>query len=288
MSVRKLFTIFKVCLFSLLMFNLFYYLVEDLNAYRYLPANSTLGQIFETFAVTIDYVTWMVLVVLFELETGVLSAENLEKSRRLNWGFNGTVLVCYVVLVYAFWGYIAGLVDFMRYQPIASETVCELVDQNYAYVTPQARFVALDSASCAALSEGEVFKHRTDNVISAAEPLVASTKLGWIDVVNAAAWLLVVLFFEIEVVLKARKALTRPRVFAIKASKAALYLTLLGSAIYWSLYGAFIDSWDAYLWLLAFIMIDLNIFQFQKDLASESGRKPSAASEGNSAIGSAA
>ena len=99
MAGRKLFRISKYCLFSLLMFNLFYYLVEDLNAYRYLPANPTLGQIFENFAVTIDYVAWMILVLLFELETDVLSKEKLKKSRRLKWSFNGTVFACYGVLV---------------------------------------------------------------------------------------------------------------------------------------------------------------------------------------------
>lgn len=288
MSGRKLFRIFKYFLFSLLMFNLFYYLVEDLNAYRYLPTNASLGQILETFAVTIDYVAWMILVVLFELETAAPSEERLKQSQRLKLFSNGTIFVCYAVLVYAFWGYIAGLRDFIQFQPIASETVCEFVGQNYAYVTPEARFVPVDAESCALLSGGEVFKHRTDNVISAAGPLAASVKLGWIDVLNASAWLLVVLLFEIEVIFQSRGALTKPRLFAIKASKGVLYLSLLCAAIYWTVYGAFIDSWDAYLWLLAFIMIDLNIFQFDDGKARASAQDPSVGSKKSSALESAA
>ena len=50
MSGQKLFRIFKYLLFSMLMFNLFYYLAEDLNAYRYLPTDPALAQVFETFA----------------------------------------------------------------------------------------------------------------------------------------------------------------------------------------------------------------------------------------------
>jgi hypothetical protein len=34
---------------------------------------------------------------------------------------------------------------------------------------------------------------------------------------------------------------------------------LLGCAIYWTMYSAFIDFWDAWLWLVAFILIDLNM-----------------------------
>jgi len=34
---------------------------------------------------------------------------------------------------------------------------------------------------------------------------------------------------------------------------------LLGCAIYWTIFSTFIDWWDAWLWLLAFILIDLNM-----------------------------
>jgi hypothetical protein len=41
--------------------------------------------------------------------------------------------------------------------------------------------------------------------------------------------------------------------------KAFAYLVLLVCAIYWTVYSAFIDWWDAWLWLAAFILIDLNM-----------------------------
>jgi hypothetical protein len=89
MSGYTLFRTFKYALFGLLLFNLFYYLVEDRAAFLYLGANPSLGQILESFAVTIDYVAWLILLVLFELETDVLSEDKLKGA--LKWFFNGAV-----------------------------------------------------------------------------------------------------------------------------------------------------------------------------------------------------
>ena len=46
----------------------------------------------------------------------------------------------------------------------------------------------------------------------------------------------------------------------LHALKVGLYLVLLGVAIYWGLFGNWIDAWDALLWLSAFAIIDLNTF----------------------------
>jgi hypothetical protein len=86
----------------------------------------------------------------------------------------------------------------------------------------------------------------------------------------------VVLFMEWEVMLELKDALSRRRLIVFKTIKGTLYLILLANAIYWHIYGAFIDYWDAYLWLLAFVMIDLNVFKWD-DKAGEGGPVPSAA-----------
>ena len=100
MSGQKLFRVFKYLLFSLLMFNLFYYLVEDLNAYRYLGANPSLGQILETFAVTIDFAAWMVLVVLFELETDPVVCGHRHARRDFSFAWRISVRVRERPIVY--------------------------------------------------------------------------------------------------------------------------------------------------------------------------------------------
>ena len=54
----------------------------------------------------------------------------------------------------------------------------------------------------------------------------------------------------------------RRSLITIKSLKGVLYSTLLVNAIIWAFYGAFIDFWDAFLWIVAFVIIDLNVFNF--------------------------
>jgi hypothetical protein len=268
------FQIFRYTIYAVLTVNLLYYLWEDIVAFRFLDPGATLGEILEAFAVTIDYVAWMILIALFELETDFISKEDFKGA--LKWVFNGILVACYVVLVYAFWGYVAGLLGSYEFEAFPPEKVCGLVDEDYAYVTMDDRVAELTRENCGAFSDGEVFKSPNDKLVASPDALAAVKWLGWIDVSNAGVWLLVVLFMEWEVMLELRGALSRRRLIVFKTIKGILYLTLLGNAIYWHIYGAFIDYWDAYLWLLAFVMIDLNIFKWG-DEAGEGSPVPSEA-----------
>ena len=61
--------------------------------------------------------------------------------------------------------------------------------------------------------------------------------------------------------------------FALAASNAAkvvLYSLLLVAAVYWGLKGDFVDFWDAFLWLVAFAFIELNIFEWRREESAES------------------
>jgi hypothetical protein len=123
----------------------------------------------------------------------------------------------------------------------------------------EARPIELTHENCGAFAGKSLFKSLTDNVIATETNLLAFKKLSWVDVYNASAWLIVVLLFQIEVSLKRANKLTKRRLIIAMIWKGAAYLVLLCCAIYWSMYSAFIDSWDAWLWLLAFILIDLNL-----------------------------
>jgi hypothetical protein len=54
------------------------------------------------------------------------------------------------------------------------------------------------------------------------------------------------------------------------AMKVILYFVLFVAAIYWGINGDFVDFWDAFLWLLAFFFIELNVVEWRQD-AHESG-----------------
>jgi hypothetical protein len=56
--------------------------------------------------------------------------------------------------------------------------------------------------------------------------------------------------------------LTGWRRYLSEGTKVLLYAVLLGCAIYWWLEGDFLDFWDAFLWLVAFVFIELNLFEW--------------------------
>lgn len=85
----------------------------------------------------------------------------------------------------------------------------------------------------------------------------------WLDFSNAATWLAVVLALELEV----RVPLDGRRFHAVRRLVTwLLYLALAGFIAAWlvsaggDVEGAWLDAWDATLWLAAFVVIELNLF----------------------------
>jgi hypothetical protein len=257
MTKVQAFRLFKIAIFWILMLNLLYYLYEDVTAFLYLSPGYTFFDAAEAFAVTIDYVAWMVLIVLFEMETSAAQRDQFTGTRK--WVIGGLTAACYVVLVYAAYGYAIGLVDFYNYEPLDSKPACYFANTNFAYMNAEARPIELTHENCSDFAGQSLFKSPSDNLIATEATLPALVKLGWVDVFNSNAWLIIVLLFQIEVSLEQAKKLTKRRLHVVVAWKIAAYLVLLGCAIYWTVASAFIDSWDAWLWLLAFILIDLNM-----------------------------
>jgi hypothetical protein len=95
--------------------------------------------------------------------------------------------------------------------------------------------------------------------------LMDVTRLAWVDVINAGVWLLVVLLLEIDVRLQERGKFEGLALRISNLSKYALYSILLLAAVYWGIKGDFVDFWDAFLWLVAFAFIELNVFEWRKE-----------------------
>lgn len=88
---------------------------------------------------------------------------------------------------------------------------------------------------------------------------------AWLDFANALAWLGVVVALELEVRVPAsRRPLHRGRLVVLGVLYATLFALMLG----WLAMGlrdvddagAWLDAWDALLWLVAFVAIELNVF----------------------------
>jgi len=96
--------------------------------------------------------------------------------------------------------------------------------------------------------------------------------------VNAGTWLIIVVLLEAEVWMQLKDMLTARLMSVSKYLKGFFYLLLFLCAAYWGFEGSFLDFWDAFLWLVAFIFIEMNIFQWHEETveAQESEFSPAA------------
>ena len=262
------FQLFKYTIYGLLTINIFLFFQEDFDATQAtFGGDYSLKNIIEGFAATIDTAAWVVLLLLFELETYVLPDERIRGF--LKWSLHGIRAFCYVFIVYAAYGYISKMLTMYDFVPYTIEDVCTLADTTFTYILLFDEYRPITMENCGALAGAELYRLQGQDLIGTVDALQAAQRLSWVDVINSIAWIFVVLILEIDVLLQLKNTFTGWRLAASKIVKVVLYSTLFAAAVYWWVYSDFLDFWDAFLWLVAFIFIEMNLLQWQAETAEQ-------------------
>lgn len=264
---KTLFAIFKYGIYTLLCVNVFLFFKEELFASAVTFSDGlSLAQLAEAFAATIDTAAWIVLLLIFELETSVLRDEKAEGV--LKWTLHGVSALCYLLILYSFWGYVAKLYTLSTgFAPFPVADACSLVGGDASLALKLDEYAALDAANCAALAGGELYRLAEQPIYAAHGTVTAILGLAWVDVLNAAAWLGVVIVLEADVWMQQNDRLTDRFLRISKISKVVVYGTLFAASVYWGFLGDFVDFWDAVLWLVAFVFIEMNFFEWHAEEA---------------------
>lgn len=264
----QLFTAIKYLTYLLLGINVWLFLQEELLTLEHVSLGALApGQLVQAFSATVDTAAWVILLLLFELETSVLEDRMIHGAVR--WALHGIRGLCYVFIVYAFFGYYGEVAPLHAIAPYAGDP-CALVGEGWSLLLNLDDFATLDAANCATLGP-EVYRLTDFNqVLASPDALQSARWLAWTDVINAGVWLLVVVVLEVEVRLQLRGGLTSTMLAVNKVIKFLLYGLLFVAAAYWGVAGDFLDFWDAALWLFAFIFIELNVFEWQFESRQES------------------
>ena len=265
-----IYQVFKYAVYAFLTANVFLFFAEEWAASAHRFADGVaVDDIVEGFAATIDTAAWVILLLMFELETFVL--EDRHFTRPVTWTLHGVRFFSYLFIVYAFTGYVRKLLFVTASVPLVGVTdLCTLVDGSWAYAVDFDEYEILTAANCAAMSAAASFMQFPGlTAVVDQTGLTDIIRLAWVDVINAGVWLLVVLILEIDVRLQERNLLEGRFLAVSNAGKYLLYGTLVLAALYWSLKGDFVDSWDAWLWLVAFVFIELNVFDWRQESIEE-------------------
>ena len=261
-----LFQLFKYTVYVLLTINVYLFFVQEYAAAQLQFLDGIVaGQLIEAYAATIDTFAWVILLLMFELETYVLDDRHFTRS--VTWTLHGLRALCYAFIIYAFYGYIQNLIFMYGATPLPDvSNLCTLVTEQWSYATALDEYVQITAENCSILSNMDAF-HRFAGMAAVVDigGLTDIRYLAWVDVINAAVWLLVVLVLEADVQLQERNRFEGLVLKLSNAAKVLLYSVLLLAAIYWGVKGDFVDFWDAFLWLIAFVLIELNVFEWHQE-----------------------
>ncbi len=268
MTPQNIFRVFKYAIYALLAYDALLFFQQDLAASAETFGDTiTWRNVIEAYSATIDTVAWVVLLLVFELETAVIP-DHLLKGR-IKWILKGLAGICYFFIVYSFYGYVYKYGVVTNLVPFAIDDVCSLIDTGFTYVFSLDEYMPIDQAVCTAMNGQPIMQIVGTEIIGVQAALDAAVGLAVVDVVNAGDWLIIVAILEIEVLLQLKGRLTDKWMSLLKYIKGFLYLVLLLCAIYWGVEGTFLDFWDAFLWLVAFVFIELNIFQWHSESEEE-------------------
>jgi hypothetical protein len=178
-------------------------------------------------------------------------------------------MLCTAAIVMAFLGYFGEWRTLLPSEFLVGEA-CARVAEGWSYMVKLDDFVPLTAENCGQFGADTRLVTGLDGVIASPAGLLEGQRLALVDVINSAAWILVVILLEIEVRLLTRwGGGSRPMARLANSLKVALYTTLVVAAIYWGFKGDFLDFWDAALWLFAFVFIELNVFEWQQEIRDQ-------------------
>lgn len=265
----KLFHIFKYTIYALLTLNVYFFFAEEWAAAstRFADGVET-GDIIQGFAATIDTTAWVVLLLMFELETSVLT-DNVTK--RIVILMHILRALCYVVIIYAFYGYLTKLLFLLGATPLPDvSALCSLAGEGWSYAIDLDEYELVTLANCATLSNADSFMQLSGLMAAVdAGGLTDITRLAWVDVINSGVWLIVVFLLEVDVRLQEHHRYYGLAVRISNLLKYLLYSILLAAAMYWGIKGDFVDFWDAFLWLVAFVFIEMNVFEWRQETEAD-------------------
>ena len=246
------------------------YIYDDWIAYISAMASDALWfKVVEQFSTSIDMAAWLGLVFLFELETYALPDKAFKKGVKK--GIHAVRIICYLFIIYAAYGYTALALDNHKVTELVDLTeLCQIADQGTALQLDVVRYAQITSENCGSIPVDKPFYQIADDISVIDGPALDHVqKLGWVDVVNAVVWLIVVLLIEIEVRMQWGDRFDNSTLKFVRYANTAFYGVLIFNAIIWLVTGYPVYVWDAFLWIFGFWAIELNLAEWQEERESE-------------------
>jgi hypothetical protein len=260
--------IIKIVVYTLLLLNFAQYVANDLNVARHtMHAGWKWHDWTAAFATTIDETAWFLLLLLFEIETYLLSDEAFTPRRvRL---LQALRLICVVFIAHTIIAAGNDLRELGRSSEIAETRLCDLAGQELSFAR-NLDYRDIDAESCSEIVASlPLYQFDQGQLITDADGLRVEWELAWMDLLDALLWIVILLFIEVMVRLQERNITSGLLLQTVRISKAVFYAGLWLIAAYWAYRGHWAYAWDESLWILGFIAIDMNLSEWRDAIDEE-------------------
>ena len=262
---ERIFTVVKYLTYGWLTYNGYLFWADEVMASEVtFSRDLTLSEIIEVYSASIDTSFWILLVILLELETYVID-DNILKRTPVKWTMIGLRTICYLMIMYALYGYITKTTFQSDIIPLAIANACDLVNQNFSILLAIESYIPLTADNCRLLAGQELGQLNQHAILAPMDVLIYARNVAWIDIFNASTWLGVVAILEVDVWFQLKGQLKGRLLKVSTILKVILYSILFACAVAWGYTGVFLDFMDAALWLFAFFFIEMNLFQWQQE-----------------------
>ena len=258
----------KLVVYSLLLFNFVFYVRDDwIIAGHTLHSGSTFLQWTSAYNTTIDESAWLLLLLLFEMETHLLAGRDLSRAHEI---ISLTIrLCCYVVLAHTPYAYAMTVYDLSQAPIIEGVTdLCQLADQNLSYAYNLV-YTKITDGNCSELSTASqfFFNDPPDHLIVQDEMALAlERRSALVDLVESITWLLILLSIEVVVWLQDKDITGGLLIKSANMAKVLLYSLLWFAIGYWIYLGHYMFAWDEFVWIVGFVAIEMNVVERRKDV----------------------
>jgi hypothetical protein len=217
---------------------------------------------------------WFVLLLLLELETYWLSDDALS---RMGWMFmHGVRALCILFLAHTLYAWGVNLHDIYSAIPVEGvNSLCQLVEAEKSY-TNNLVYTEITPENCSSLSSANQFyliDPPTYFIVQDAAAMVIEKQLAWADMIEAVAWVLIILIIEVIIRIQDKNISAGKALVVLLRLKTLLFIVLWTVASYWGFREHYLFVWDEFMWIAGFYVIDMNLTKWREEIDNDKSQE---------------
>ena len=249
----------KAALYTLLLLNFGYYLVEDWSRTSFSLTNAaSFYDWVREFNTSLDEVAWFTLLLIFELETYLLDESGwTPRAARIVVMIK---LITFFLIGHTLYVNLLALMEILGpVAPSAASDLCDLADTGRSWLF-NLDYTSITVQTCDALPRTDQYwEIPNEPVVTSTAGLELARTLAWCDFMETAAWLSVGAAMEVAIRITDRGVTSGLVVTALSWLKFGLYALILALGVYWAYCGHWVYLWDEVLWIFGFAFLELNL-----------------------------